>query len=150
REPLVVDHHVEVLEVDDVAHDLGVAVVLLELLRSVHGASLSPTHDGRNRGNPGQFAGLRCCAAGPGLLRSAAGLEEFVLETENQSRSRRARRPPRACFPAETGSPATRTAPCRSAARPACRAPRRTPLSAPARASNAPRGTGWSSSPPNT
>src|SRR6185503_16283992 len=123
-------------------------VVLLELFRSVHGVSLSHTHDGRNRGSRAQSAWLRCCAAAPGPRRSERRSPALPAVSRTGSRSRFECHPPRACFPAETGSPATRTAPCRSAAPPACRAPRRTPPSAPARAWNAPRGTGWSSSPP--
>src|SRR5262245_55753720 len=40
RKPLVVDDDVEVLEVDDVADDVRVAVVLLDLLGGVHTASI--------------------------------------------------------------------------------------------------------------
>jgi hypothetical protein len=42
RQALVGDHHVEMLQVDDVAYRLRVAIELLELLGCVHGASLIP------------------------------------------------------------------------------------------------------------
>src|SRR5437016_2677159 len=53
---LVVDTTVEVLEVDDVADGLRGAVVLPDLLGSVHGVSLFPRPCARNPGNPGRFA----------------------------------------------------------------------------------------------
>src|SRR5215470_7296053 len=72
RQALVVDAAVEVLEVDDVADGLGRAVVLLHLLGSVHGGSLTPPPPGGS-GASSAHAALRLGCQASALNWSLSG-----------------------------------------------------------------------------